>query len=592
MYEVSSEYKEQIEKSLRNPSYIRITLGVYEPEAPNESEITDNGHLYFSDVSAIDDIDIDVSESYGTLETNRLVLDGNTPLPIEIDYINQGYVNEELSDENGNFATNPLVSINFNSYFEFSGLTITFDKSTGDFPSQIQIICKNDDEEVFNSIQEPDNFEYLLEEHIPSCNSMEIIFIGTNIPQRRARITSLVYGLIKTFANEDIASCELMQESDVISSELPQNDFTFTIFDIERLYDPENPSGIWEYLEAKQPVKFEIGYELDNGSIEWQQCANNLTTGDVSVERTGIATEVKIQAKALLAHLTQTFDEAIYYSDGITLKALAESIMIFAGYTTDDIILDETLAEITTLIPLEIMPCNEALQLIANAGRCVMSISREGKTQILRPTEEIQDFQMDFSKLTEAPKITKIPILRNLITYYQQVSVSETAESVVTDSEVKEADNTNIEFTHDPITEHSVTVGEGLTLNSSLFYANKTVLNLTGEGKVSITGKIINTSSTKYVKHCNDVGEDLEISNPLISDLENAKAFADWVAKAMLRRNTYEVPDRGYPEIDVNDNISITTNNENIVDVTVLKRVTEFNGTINGQGKYLIGNNS
>lgn len=590
MYQATNAYREQMEKPLRNASHVRITFEITDPDAHGKSTLTDNGHLYYSDVTMVDSGET-APYTYQTLEKNRFILDGKNPLPIEAGTAYQGFVGDEICKEDCTFEVNPTITITFADYFEFAGLTMTFDEYMESYPTEIQAIYKNDGVEVFNETFTPTETRYVSELHVPPMNEIQLIFKKMNLPYRRARISSLVYGLKPVFEAKDLVDCKYETESDVISSTLPKGDFDFTLFDTRKQYDPENPAGVWSYLEERQPVTFDIGYELDDGSIEWMPWGNTYSTGDVSVGKTGAVTEVTIKTKTLLGHLTQTYDKAVYSADGISLYDLAEQIMASAGFP-NTLEIDTALKGVMTMAPISALPVNQCLQLIANAGLCIMGANRDGTPYIRRPSTTVQDFIMDFSKMFETPTTTKYPLLKDLITEYRQLSVAEAAENVVSDSEITDAAATDIEFTHEAITGHEVTVGDGLTLNASTFYAYRTVLNLTGSGKVTISGKKIKENIVKYTKHCNDVGEDLEVSNQLITSYEWAAAYADWIAKEMARRNEYETTDRGYPEIDVGDNIKITTNFENETAVTVLKRRTEFNGGISGSGKYLIGGGS
>ena len=44
MYPVSAAYKEQIEKQIRNHSFVRIRYGIYNLPAGEQAELLDNGH--------------------------------------------------------------------------------------------------------------------------------------------------------------------------------------------------------------------------------------------------------------------------------------------------------------------------------------------------------------------------------------------------------------------------------------------------------------------------------------------------------------------------------------------------------------------
>ena len=85
------------------------------------------------------------------------------------------------------------------------------------------------------------------------------------------------------------------------------------------------------------------------------------------------------------------------------------------------------------------------------------------------------------------------------------------------------------------------------------------------------------------------MGEDLDsLGNRLLTSFEMANAYADWIAAYEKRRNTYSASDRGYPEVDVGDNVGFVTGYENNINVTQVAQTITYNGTITGEGKYLI----
>jgi hypothetical protein len=86
------------------------------------------------------------------------------------------------------------------------------------------------------------------------------------------------------------------------------------------------------------------------------------------------------------------------------------------------------------------------------------------------------------------------------------------------------------------------------------------------------------------------VGENLSgVKNELIDSEDVAKNYADWTAEVTLRRNTYSVSDRGYPEVDVGDEVTFTSNFKNEVPTTLVQQKLSFNGAISGECQYVIG---
>ena len=123
MYPVTAEYKAALNQSVREPSYIKIVFGVTDPDAPGASTITaPQGQLPYSNAAAVDRGST-VPLSYATLELNRFILTGRTPLPVKENPIWQGYIGTALSDGECVYAEPPILHIEFSDYFEFPGLS-------------------------------------------------------------------------------------------------------------------------------------------------------------------------------------------------------------------------------------------------------------------------------------------------------------------------------------------------------------------------------------------------------------------------------------------------------------------------------------
>lgn len=586
MYPVTDDYKVDIEKQIRNESYVRITFGITNTDAIGLSTITDNGHIAYSNVNGVD-AGTSATALYATAEPGRWVLDGRNIIPDSSNYIYQGYIGNKLSDENGIWQTPPEINITFSDYVQFAGLSFRFDLNMNEPPKEFRIQAYYDDDKIVDVLTYPDNDYWVYKEKIPICNKLRFVFEKSAKPYRRARLITLIYGIVDSISEQRLVSCSLDREIDLLSTEFPKNDFNFTIFDPKNEYNPENPDGVWEYLETRQPISVDIGYKLDNGNIEWQQWANTYSTGDVSVDGTGVSLQITIESANLVNHLNMTYDEGKYYEEGRSLYDLANDVMAFAGFSKM-IELDNSLKDIITFRPLPSKAVNECLQLIANAGRCVLDVTRAGLVSIKPHIDNLLDFSMNFDKMYNPPTTTKIPPLRNLTSKYFEININSESKKVVTDYKVNNAVNEEFVFNHSAITNGNLTVSGLSIIGDVKYYAYKTVAVLNGTGTVNITGNEVEETEISISKRYGDVGEDLDsIYNELVTDRDNANAYLDWVATFMLRRNTYEVEDRGYPELDLSDNITLTTTYESNIEAIVVAQNIEFNGAISGTSKYL-----
>lgn len=587
MYVVSEEYREQMNRPVRNPSYVRLTFGITNPNAPGLSTITSNGAESFSNLASLDR-GLNVYRPVATLEPHRWLLNGQQSIYDPDNPTYQGFVGNRFSTASGTYSPIPALTITFSDYVAFAGLSFRFDSGGNDWhPTRFQIRAYHGSTSVYNKVKYPTNEYFVVDDKIPACNKLVLYWRYSNKPYARPRLMSLIYGIMQELTSDDLVSVSCAREVDPISTSFPKADLKFSIFDVNGKYDPDNPNGVWEYLETRQPVTAEIGYELDGGGVEWMPWANCYTTGDVNVSGQGASLQVEISAASLVNHLTMQYDEGKYYPSGRSLFDLANDVMTFAGFS-GGIRLDESLKNIITYQPLPIDSVNNLLQLIANAGRCILDVDRGGEVSIRPQNNTLEDFQYNFSNLITEPSTTKIPPLKRLgITYYSVVL--DTTTSVVVDkAAVNNATRNTITLNHDAISGGTVTVS-GLTLHSYTSYAYKTVVNVSGTGTVTVKGYRINSNELLLVKRYGDVGEDLDsLGNRLLTSFEMANAYADWIAAYEKRRNTYSASDRGYPEVDVGDNVGFVTGYENNINVTQVAQTITYNGTITGEGKYLI----
>lgn len=588
MYSVTEDYISQAnERSMRNANRVRIVFGIVDPDAVGYSAPVDNGHLPYSSVEQFDS-GIGVNATYQTLEHNRFILNGVNPLPKTSNTLFQGYVGDEISDANGEWLVNPTVTIEFSGYIDFAGLTFTFDEPFGEFPEDFRIKAYTDEVLVVNTLTHPTESFFIDESNGTNINKLEFIFEKSKIPYRRARILEVAYGLVRRIEDDILTSVEFHSECDVISTKLPTYSVTFKFLDVNQEYDPESPSELWNYLESGQTVSTTIGYELDNGLVEWIPVASSFTTGEVNIDKSGSLQSVEIKSVGLLNLLTNTYYFGVYRETPISLYDLAIELLTSIEYE-QTVVLDDTLNDIYTVAPLPVIPINECLQLIANAGLCVLSTSREGSISIEKAPTSYEDFNMDFAKMKDYPVTKKYPQLRNLISGYSTYT-PETESSELAALDIVAAVAKDVEITYDMSYNQSYSASGTLVVNGTPeYYAGKVILNVSGTGTLTINGYVIIKNFVNMTQVYNNSGDDCEISNDLIVSQTHAQSYIDWIALNLNRRNEYSTINRGYPELDITDNILFQGNfNENIP-TTILSNKLKYNGSLSGETKLLIG---
>lgn len=599
MYPVSNDYKSQIEKQVRNFSYIKVNFGIVDSNASEDSTITDNGSMYYSQSNEID-LGKNVELRYLTFEHNKFILDGFNRLPEvgEVEYY-QGFVSNAISNSSGQFTTPPKITITFPSLFSFIGLTFRFNKLQNSYPSELRVRAYNGASVVYDSIKTPTSPEYVLDEPVPAsglfCNKIELTFNKTYPVRRRAELEYLMFGIVKTFTNEEISSSMWTRELSLMSTRLPKNEFTFSILDKNKDYNPENPQGVWQYLEERQPVWFQYGYQLDNGQIEWVDASTLYSVGKVKVSSGSITPVVSFSTESILNSLEETYYQGVYYPAGRSLYDLAIDVLTFANLPllrngTIPYVVDTALQSVITRVPLPEMKIKEVLQLIANAGRCVIDCNRIGQIEIKRYVEPVVNsstFKFTFDKIKLPPVLEKNQLLLSVNTFSNTVTVEDNS-TILHTSNVTLDTPTECLFKYDMSTNVSLNAGVGITVHDTpTYYAGSCRVTISGSGTINITGKklIFSKDGISYV--VGTTGFICPIENLLLNSSADAYAYAEWVASILVRRNEYKIQDRGYPELDTGDLILSDTLFTSDMEATIVGLKVKYNGALSGETKFL-----
>lgn len=182
---------------------------------------------------------------YTTLERNDWALDGGHALfPNSPSTVHWGYVSEQISDENGEFETNPYINITFSALQSSVALTFDFDLNRSEW-CDVKITYLRDGVVKHEQTYTPNEATYCCFSTVRLYNEVQIEFLKTSKPYRRARIAVIYYGIIRNFGEEELSECTALEEINPISSELSINTMTFRV---------KNTSNIDFLFQKMQPV--------------------------------------------------------------------------------------------------------------------------------------------------------------------------------------------------------------------------------------------------------------------------------------------------------------------------------------------------
>lgn len=569
MYNTSEAYKEQIRNPVRDYSYMRIQFKLTDPDADTDAEVHDNGGTPWSKTPSVIDAPA-VSERYVSLEQNRWLLNGGMRMvPDKGPYKYQAFVGNKMSGDDGYLEEPTTITIDFDEdAYSFRGFTIVFDTIGNDYPAEFCVQGSLSGTLVYEKNFIAEAVECVVAEPVPGedrfLDRLVFSFKSTALPYRRVRIEELILGLRKAFDENSIVSAEWRRTNDLMNTVLPDESMSYTFYDPEREYNPDNPEGIWAYVETGQQVSFQYGYQLEDGTVEWIPGSTYYIDGSPTAENGSMLSKVTFNTVSRLQGLTDIYDEGIYSEMGVSLYDLAETVLRWAGvvdgYGNPLYVLDESLKAYITTAPLPVQPVREILQVIANAGMCTLYTDRNGYIVFGARNEGNSAFNYTFADIKDkAPTVEKYPYLKNLSVTARNVNRSDASEELAS-VDVADAKKTEYVVEYDAATDIKVTFSDGLTADRIVgIYAYRTKLILTGSGKVTVIGVKLNESIYIVQKACNPIGEDCALENPFICNQMHAMAYLEWMSQILMKRNLYSFDDRGFPEVDALDSVSIDT---------------------------------
>lgn len=349
-----------MKERLRNHAYMRVTIGVINQMAQADCRIHSADELtYFSNaVLPLDNYP--VNGLYATLEDNYTRADGTMHfLPRS-----QGNVVFNAGMASRNIGGS--LSFDFSKPHDIRGLTIDFGEN---YPVDFWVVTNNTTVGITKNTQQRVELEAILFD-TTAITILPVRMLGS---RSRLRIHQLTMGIGIYFDSRSILSSEKVEYISPISEELPAIDFSLKVDNHKHNFNIDNDSSVVNFLESGQEVEVLYGYELDDGTTEWLP-GTNLVLKEWDAD----GKVMNFTAIDRLDGLDSTYYRGRYYPEGITLYALAEDVFTDAGLEERDCQLDPYLRTVKVKNPIPAVSHKEALQMIANAGRCILYQNRQG----------------------------------------------------------------------------------------------------------------------------------------------------------------------------------------------------------------------
>lgn len=400
MQKVSKAYKESMKSSLRERAYIMISFGLVNQEAQAKATVDNGSYAYYSNKDNIFGEHID-DTVYATLEEEFTKVDGSMFfLPRATEggrYYDTGIVSDKLVSE---VRCEVVISLNTIAT-DFKGLTINFGEN---YPVDFDIVGSTGQTIEFRGNTKS---KWSTEEVLENTTYIKLVFYKMKNPQSRLRIYSIMFGYGLVYYNDSVMSSALDSYVSPIGADVPQFDFSVTLKNYDHYFNMDNPNSAINYLETGQEMDIMYGYQTPGSdTIEWIQ-GNHLWCSEWESDDN----TATIRCQDIFRNMDGEYVKGLYSAAGKSYYALAEEILKDAGIS--EYYIDPRLKKLYSNNPIPRVKYKEALQIIANACRCVLTQSRDGKVQIksnFMPSASIatngeETYSNAANVLTDTPKV-------------------------------------------------------------------------------------------------------------------------------------------------------------------------------------------
>lgn len=400
MQKVSKAYKESMKSSLRERAYIMISFGLVNQEAQAKATVDNGSYAYYSNKDNIFGEHID-DTVYATLEEEFTKVDGSMFfLPRATEggrYYDTGIVSDKLVSE---ARCEVVISLNTIAT-DFKGLTINFGEN---YPVDFDIVGSTGQTIEFRGNTKS---KWSTEEVLENTTYIKLVFYKMKNPQSRLRIYFIMFGYGLVYYNDSVMSSSLDSYVSPIGADVPQFDFSVTLKNYDHYFNVDNPNSAINYLETGQEMDIMYGYQTPGSdTIEWIQ-GNHLWCSEWESDDN----TATIRCQDIFRNMDGEYVKGLYSAAGKSYYTLAEEILKDAGIS--EYYIDPRLKKLYSNNPIPRVKYKEALQIIANACRCVLTQSRDGKVQIksnFMPSASIatngeETYSNAANVLTDTPKV-------------------------------------------------------------------------------------------------------------------------------------------------------------------------------------------
>lgn len=262
MINTSDGYKKAIVASTRR-IFAKSIIDIVDPDI-TYGTVTSSGEMQYSQPKQLYDKDMTVVGTYVTLEQNRWLLNGTQQIYTGIPETEQGATGSSLSDENG--VITDWVQLNMNNLSILQACSVYFtDIGINGYALDFKIEIYSGDtlawsESVTGNREWRVGFEGFIAYDV---TRIRVTTTKWSIPERRRRIVEIIPGVYEEWGNDIIYSLDVVQQADFSGLSLPYGTANLVIYNEARRFDPNNKSGLFQSIEARQAIPIFLGVMVE-----------------------------------------------------------------------------------------------------------------------------------------------------------------------------------------------------------------------------------------------------------------------------------------------------------------------------------------
>lgn len=237
---------------------VSITYGDVAPEA-KENFAIEASELKFDTLLNLQRYNMPLYNYANPCEMYQTVLDGTaTAFPSSPNTANIGLWSEQLSKDDGTFATPITVTLESEGQYSSHGFTFTFDKFNNIYPTRLTIqwlrVTSEGIEDLSGEMEfQPTSGFYFCRNRVENFNKVVIKFYSLNMPKNRLKLEVIDYGYGTVFYGDELRNVKISQSIDPISSEIKINTCDFSL---------DSKSDMVYSFQSKQPLSVSFNDRL------------------------------------------------------------------------------------------------------------------------------------------------------------------------------------------------------------------------------------------------------------------------------------------------------------------------------------------